>query len=104
MVLEFGRYSGVPVAAIVACLFQIVVRVEARHAAEEERGEREAGPFDGLAVPAVLTLNGRHAGARDAHRCAASEAEFDRPRHQIQMRLTAHLAPKREHGYHGNQE
>jgi len=98
------RHGGVALAAVFTGVFEIIVRVEARHAAEEKGGQRQAGPSYRLAVPTVFALHRGCAGARDPESRATPQPELDRPRHQVQVRLPAHLAPQGEYSDYGNQK
>jgi len=99
-----GGNGGIAFAGFVAVVFQIAVRVETGHAAQEKGGKCEAGPFHALRVPTALALDGCRGGSRNRKGSAPAECEFDRPWDQVEVALAAHLTPNGEHRDESDQE
>jgi len=99
-----GGNGGIAFAGFVAVVFQIAVRVETGHAAQEKGGKCEAGPFHALRVPTALALNGRRGGSRNRKRSTAAQGQFEGPRNQVEMALPSHLTPNGEHRNQSDQE
>src|SRR5579883_322723 len=89
---------------IVLIVLAVNVHVIARQAAADQQRRQNPDPFQRPAVPGVLARYRRRRGLHHRERRARPEPQLEVPRHQIEMRLPAHLAPEEKYRHNGDQK
>jgi len=72
--------------------------------ATEQTGEHKTKPSQALAVPHAFARHRGGGGFSGRESAAHAEPQFEIPGHEIEVALTAHLAPEDKNGDQSNQK